>query len=222
MYIILSSFILSAAAHLSHSHIKTLPWFGEAMFFETRLSLHSPGWGHIHHSPTSASGVWDCGKHHQTFLSNFKQSHRLTTLLGENIDMTMGMFNFERLCRLIGWLSGGKGTCYQTWWPEFDSRDPHDRRKELIPEWLWQTIFQNDCVIFQPLQTRVRSQLQHIFICTRTWGSSIWMHWTDVHLCLIVDIFLDLWLYLYYHCCYFSVFFLWAGHGALLCIPGCH
>lgn len=218
MYIILSSFILSAAAHLSHF----LGLERQCFLRQGSHYIAQAGVTFIILQPQHLEcGI--AGKHHQAFLSNFKHSHRLTTLLGENIDMTMCMFNFERLCRLIGWLSGGKGTCYQTWWPEFDSRDPHDRKKELIPERLWQIIFQNDCIIFQPLQTVcVRSQLQNILICTRTWGSSIWMHWTDVHLCLIIDIFLDLWLYLYYRCRYFAVFFLWARHGALLCIPGGH
>lgn len=50
-------FILSAAAHLSRFHVKTLLWLGDAMSFERKLALWSPVWGPIYRSPTAASGA---------------------------------------------------------------------------------------------------------------------------------------------------------------------
>lgn len=135
---------------------------------------------------------------------------------GGNIDMTVCMFNFER-CKVIGSLSGSKGPCYQTWWPEFDSRDPHDRRKEriprkIVPKWLYH--------ISTPLE-----------MCEVPVAAYLDLHW-DLEIVNMVALdgcvlmshcsyFSGLCLYFYYHCHHFAVLSL-VGHEALLCIPGCH
>jgi hypothetical protein len=127
---------------------------------------------------------WECRQAspripRQYFMDNFKHSIMWPmpfNSFDENIGTAMCMFNFERLCRLIRWLNGGKTLVTKLDDLSLIPRTHTVEGKNSFSEIWCQTIFWNDCIIFQPIQTYVGCQLLHIPTCTGTWASLVWLH----------------------------------------------